>query len=496
MIYWSLFALSLFCIALSLRIPWRPIAASHCKQGPLHLSSQDQPLAQDFADFKDLPDWLLSSCNKLGYTKPTLVQANSLPVVFRGVDVIIQAQTGSGKTLAFALPILSKIDPNHAAIQAVVVTPTRELGQQVTAVLKQLASGSPQKIMIMPVVEGSKNRRQQLWATAEPPHVVVGNPRALQRLVDMGRLRLNSVNFVVVDEVDACLGSPTSKQELHNLLSKHLSNTYLDADTIEELEPTFRESRVNRNLARDVRTAEQYRNNRQTIMCSATIPQRKYFADSCYRNGWTEAVPEVVQLSDIHLLPQHVRHEYIPCDLALRPAILMYLLRKELFDPSEDSNEDVSTRQCIVFVDYVDQVEAYKLSIEKLLSKASSPAQSTGRLQSSQSTNDANEVCVLLDDDNIDSRREAMDAFRQGRSRVLLCSDLAARGLDIPNTSLVIQMCLPKTAADYVHRAGRTGRLDRHGRVISMVNDDQDFVLKRYQNELGIVIHRRELKQK
>lgn len=66
--------------------------------------------------------------------------------------------------------------------------------------------------MIMPVVEGSKNRRQQLWAIAEPPHVVVGNPRALQRLVDMGRLRLNSVNFVVVDEVDACLGSPTSKQ--------------------------------------------------------------------------------------------------------------------------------------------------------------------------------------------------------------------------------------------------------------------------------------------
>lgn len=233
-------------------------------------------------------------------------------------------------------------------------------------------------------------------------------------------------------------------------------------------------------------------------MCSATIPQRKYFADACYRNGWTEAVPEVVQLSDIHLLPQHVRHEYIPCDLALRPAILMYLLRKELLEPSEDSDEDFSSRQCIVFVDYVDQVDAYKVSIEKLLSKTSSPTQSSSRLQS---MNDApaslsSEVCVLLDDDNIDSRREAMDAFRQGRSRVLLCSDLAARGLDIPNTSLVIQMSLPKTAADYVHRAGRTGRLDRRGRVISMVNEEQDFVLRRYQNELGIVIHRRELKQK
>lgn len=80
MIYWSLFVLSLFCIAFSLRSPWKSIATSHFTQGSLHLSSQDVPTAQEFADFKDLPDWLVSSCNKLGYTKPTLVQASSLPV--------------------------------------------------------------------------------------------------------------------------------------------------------------------------------------------------------------------------------------------------------------------------------------------------------------------------------------------------------------------------------------------------------------------------------
>ena len=72
---------------------------------------------------------------------------------------MIQAHTGSGKTLAFGLPILSRINPSHAAIQAVIVVPSRELGLQVTAVLKQLSAGSPERIMIMSVVEGSKNRR-------------------------------------------------------------------------------------------------------------------------------------------------------------------------------------------------------------------------------------------------------------------------------------------------------------------------------------------------
>jgi len=80
-------------------------------------------------------------------------------VIFDGKDVIIQSQTGSGKTLAYCLPIVSRIDATRSAIQAVIIVPTRELGLQVTAVLKQLSHGAPEKIMIMSVVEGSKNRR-------------------------------------------------------------------------------------------------------------------------------------------------------------------------------------------------------------------------------------------------------------------------------------------------------------------------------------------------
>ncbi len=76
-----------------------------------------------------------------------------------GKDVILQAQTGSGKTLSYCLPILSKVNPNRSAIQAVIIVPTRELGLQVAGVLKQLVSNSPEKVLIMSVVEGSHNRR-------------------------------------------------------------------------------------------------------------------------------------------------------------------------------------------------------------------------------------------------------------------------------------------------------------------------------------------------
>jgi len=106
----------------------------------------------------NIPDWLHANLEKLGYSEPTVAQQESLPLIFEGEDVILQSQTGSGKTLAYSLPILSQIDTSRAAIQAVIVVPTRELGMQVSAVLKQLSSGAPEKVMIMPLVEGSKNR--------------------------------------------------------------------------------------------------------------------------------------------------------------------------------------------------------------------------------------------------------------------------------------------------------------------------------------------------
>lgn len=141
-------------------------------------------MIETFQDFPKIPTWLKGNLNKLGFITPTDVQKRSLPVIllhllacllheiltilhvslffqtiFAGKDVVVQAHTGSGKTLVYSLPILSRIDASHSAIQAVIVVPTRELGLQVAQVLKELAAGAPKKIGIMSVVEGSKNRR-------------------------------------------------------------------------------------------------------------------------------------------------------------------------------------------------------------------------------------------------------------------------------------------------------------------------------------------------
>ena len=258
-----------------------------------------------------LPPWLLRRCNELGYTCPTIVQEAALPSVFNGEDVVLQAQTGSGKTLVYCLPVLSKIDPKRAAIQAVIVVPSRELGLQVAGVLKQLASGSPDKIMVMSLVEGSNNRRQQLWAVSEPPHIVVGNPKSLQRIVDLGRLRLNAVSFVVVDEVDACLISPETRLELHTLLSRRLSPTYGTSEDESAIGMNeMKEDLVYTNLAKDRRDMmaanSRYRNSRQTILCSATIPQRQHFAAMCEKEGWTETLPRLIHVTPEELVPKQV----------------------------------------------------------------------------------------------------------------------------------------------------------------------------------------------
>lgn len=443
--------------------------------------------------FKDLcgealPEWLSDSCNKLGFLHPTVSQEMALPRIFEGNDVILQSHTGSGKTLAYSLPILSNVDPSRAAIQAVIVVPTRELGQQVSAVLKQLAQGSPKKIMVMTLVEGSKNRRQQLWAVAEPPHIVVGNPRSLQKVVDMGRLRLNSVNFIVLDEVDACLIDSETRKELHTLLSQKLSSTYQTVESVlgDTQAGTLQENLVYTNRAKDDRELkakrEGYRSSRQTILCSATIPQRQHFAETCFKNGWTEQVPEVVHVTAESLMPSQIRHEYIPVsNRREKLAMLRYVVTKEA------ESLEKGKFQCIVFCNDEDLhgESGVKKAVLSGLTKAGYAAR--GECQ----------VSALSEGMSLDERAEVLNAYRDGTSPVLLVTPgMIARGIDVPDTSNVIMMTLPESHDDYVHQAGRTGRFGRDGKVICFAQESQDFVVARYSNEIGVNIVRRRLSSK
>jgi superfamily II DNA/RNA helicase len=451
-----------------------------------------------------MPSWLIDRCQELGFMSATKVQRLALPDIFDGKDVILQAHTGSGKTLTYALPILSKIDPNRAAIQAVIVVPTRELGLQVAGILRQLASASEDKILVMSVMEGSKNRRQALWAKAEPPHVVVGNPRSLQRLVDNGHLRLQAVNCVVLDEVDACLISIDTRAELHALLSRHLSSSFQMAE--DEDQVACRNMEVNRvfvDRCKGRTGGTSYRNSRQTILCSATIPQRQHFATQCFKQGWTETVPVVIHPEGgAGMVPEQVTHEFVECTAESRVALTMYLLETERARCLKGGGEKRGF-QAICFTD--DESVAARLG---------------ARLVKAQSEGKMGGYAVLGSEKGLNARADALDDFRRtaaeaeaardpisgaaaeakgwsggARTEVLVAaSSLAARGLDIPGISTVVMLDLPDRSEDYVHRAGRAGRLGREGRVITLVRDGQQFVLDRYSNELGVEIKQRVVK--
>jgi superfamily II DNA/RNA helicase len=203
----------------------------------------------------------------MGYHCPTLVQQRSLDTILDGRDVLLHAQTGSGKTLAFLLPMLADVDPSRASVQGIVVVPTRELGLQVASVAKRLAGRSP---MVMSVLEGSRNARQRAWASAAPPHIVIGNPDNLSALVESGAIKCHAVRMVVVDEVDACLASGANRKSLHELLSRHLSPTAaLDGD-----DGVADPGGSGANAGQRGRRRLQHR---QTVFASATVPQRRHF---------------------------------------------------------------------------------------------------------------------------------------------------------------------------------------------------------------------------
>ncbi|GAX28710.1 hypothetical protein FisN_33Hh012 [Fistulifera solaris] len=426
-----------------------------------------------------LPSWLLQRCQDLGYIHPTRIQTAALDVVLQEnkPDVVIQAETGSGKTLCYLLPTLAAIDPTRSTVQAIIVVPTRELGLQVAKVTKRLVAASPEKMLVMSVLQGSQNRRQRAWAWAEPPQVVIGTPEELSKMVQLGGIkRYNSIEMVVVDEVDACLlnnaGSlQLAASPLHELLSKQLSATFLDKDEVED------------TIGAMSLTPKRRLHARQTILCSATIPQHKHFIKQCVQNRWTTTEPVLVALqTGEQLLPPTLEHVYMVCRPETKLAALKRFFRKLLSSPMPF--------KVLVFAEEQRPLEEMALALALEAEHGVYWQESTAKALQDNPTDKPIQAitAVLRYQDNLTQRAAAMEAFTGSDDivRVLFSTDLAARGLDVANVTHVIHFDLPPDADTYVHRAGRTGRLGRSGQVLSLVAPEQEFVLNRLANKLSL----------
>jgi ATP-dependent RNA helicase DeaD len=345
-----------------------------------------------FADL-GLSKPLLDAIEHLGYKQPTPIQEQTIPALLEGKDVMGQAQTGTGKTAAFGLPLLQFVDPENPEVQALVLTPTRELCIQVTQALR--AYGDQRGIEVVAVFGGAPIREQASRLKREA-QVVVGTVGRVMDMMSRHYLVLDEARYVVLDEADEML----------------------DLGFLEDVETILSRSPM----------------GRQTALFSATIPTEiRRLADRFMHD------PVEIQVRAATLTIDTVDHYYLEVSDRDKPEALVRVLKEE------------RPEQAIVFA-------RTKIGVDRLARRLG---------------DNGLRVKALHGDMSQGSRDGVMIAFKSGRERLLIATDVAARGLDITGVSHVVNYDLPNSPDVYVHRIGRTGRAGDTGKAITLVTPKQ-----------------------
>jgi ATP-dependent RNA helicase DeaD len=360
--------------------------------------------------FKDLglsPD-IQQALDELGYQDPTPIQEQAIPELLGGHDVIGQAQTGTGKTAAFGLPLLQYLDPANQEVQAIVLTPTRELCIQVTQALRSYAEHLD--IEIVAVFGGAPIRSQQSQLRSGA-HVVVATVGRMMDLMSRRSLVLTAARYVVLDEADEML----------------------DLGFIEDVEKILR----------------MCPSGRQTALFSATMPPPIQKLAEGYMYD-----PTTISITPKELTVDAIQQAYVEVPAKEKAARLVELLKTE------------EPEQAIIFTRT--KIGASKL--EKTLKDKGL------------------DVKALHGDLSQGVRDGVMISFKDHRVRLLVATDIAARGLDVEHVTHVINFDVPNSSETYVHRIGRTGRVGRTGRAITFVTPDQRDEIGRIERDVNTTI--------
>lgn len=339
---------------------------------------------------------VVQAVTELGFTEPTPIQTAVIPLMLNGQDIIGQAQTGTGKTAAFGLPMLHRLTPGLGQVQALIVTPTRELALQVAGALE--GYGRYRDVQVLAIYGGQAYGRQKRQLRQGEVDIVVGTPGRLLDLIQQKILDLSHVQFLVLDEADEMLSM----------------------GFIEDMEAIL------------AQTPE----SRQTALFSATMPAEiRRLADKYLRQ------PQAITIQRQQMTVAAIEQRYVLVNEADKLAALT-----RLFEVEEMSSVLIFART----------------------------RQGTGEL--------ANELTVrgfpaeaLNGDLSQDNREQVLNRFRQNQIKVLVATDVAARGLDIEDISHVINFDLPTDPEIFVHRIGRTGRAGKTGIAISLVTPKEQF---------------------
>ena len=372
-------------------------------------------MATDFAELSLSPA-LLAVVAELGFLKMTPIQAQTVPVLLEGKDLVGQSRTGSGKTAAFGLPILERLDLQTREIQALILCPTRELSAQVAREVRRL--GRRHAGLTVLVLAGGEPLGRQKGALEKGAHIVVGTPGRVLDHLRRRSLRVHRVGTVVLDEADRML----------------------DMGFQDDMEKILKALPV----------------ARQTVFFSATYPSS--IAELCQKHQkdpvfvMVEAEPE--QAAEITQL-------VISAETETKIGALRWVLATY---PHESA---------LVFAN----LKVTVAEIAKVLSESGVSADS------------------LHGDLEQYDRDKVMAKFRNASTRVLVATDVAARGIDIADLDLVVNFDLPSQPDIYVHRVGRTGRAGKVGLAVSLRTSREDGKVAAIEQFTGqkLVVTQREL---
>ncbi|MCK5263471.1 MAG: DEAD/DEAH box helicase, partial [Gammaproteobacteria bacterium] len=333
---------------------------------------------------------LLKALNEIGYEKPSPIQAETIPLLLDGKDIIGQAQTGTGKTAAFALPLLSNLDLSQKDPQVMVLAPTRELAIQVAEAFQTYAKHI-KGFHVLPIYGGADSRGQ-VRALQRGVHVVVGTPGRVMDHMRRGALKLNNLSALVLDEADEMLRMGFID----------------DVEWILEQTPP----------------------KRQIALFSATMPTQIRRIATKYLNN-----PEQITIKTKTTTVDTIRQRFWPVSGTHKLDALTRILEAEDFDAM------------IIFVRTKNSTTELA---EKLEARGYAAAAINGDILQKQ-------------------RERSVNNLKNGKLDILVATDVAARGLDVPRISHVVNYDVPHDTESYVHRIGRTGRAGRKGDAILFV---------------------------
>ena len=449
--------------------------------------------SSSFADL-GVPKQIVDALRAAGIEKPSVAQLAALPELIDSrtsedendaarsqsmPSIAMQSHTGSGKTLAYLIPIfcdilreeeaMEKMDRNQKRhvndVRAMIVAPSQELAMQIVRTIETVL-GPYGRDITQQLIGGANARRQEQGLRKKRPFIVVGTPGRIAEMSRMGVLKTHGVSTLVIDEADDLLASNFRRDM----------------------------ARINEHCGKGVK------GGRRTIICSATLrketldayayvsPDLKLILADYEMNKTKEdadAVKEENETGDDEdvvekvrrkaqmekqvtinaeeqqmmnrgavALPPHLQHLFIQAD------------RNRKVDVLRRAVHAMDVQRCLIFVNFGRRSK----DVEGKLSARGMP------------------VASLHGDMDKIQRERVLKKFKSGEVRALLVSDLAARGLDIPNCDCVINLELPTDEVHYVHRAGRTGRMGAPGVVVSICEQKENFVVDKFAQKLGIEI--------